>query len=572
MDARGIDVLIVPRGDEYLGEYVPPCAERLAWLSGFTGSAGVAVVFANRAVLLTDARYTAQARMQLDADIWQVVDIMETPLADFLAAEGQGGQVVAYDPRVQSAYEVASWQEKVTSQVTWHALESNMIDALWTDRPAPPNAPVSLFPDDVAGASAEEKIKRISAALEKDGVHGAVLAAPDSVAWLLNIRGRDVAHLPVALCRAYLSAAGEVTLFIDKERLPDGLPADTCAPEDMEQALKEIAANTDLPITLDEKRSPRWFKDILQKAGAVVLDKTDPCFWPRACKNASEQEAMRQAHIVDGAALAGFLCWLEGEAPKGHLSELSIAEKIEEFRAAHAAYQEPSFDAIVGYNQNGAIIHYRVTEQTSLPVRGDGLLLVDSGGQYSGEGFCGTTDITRTMAIGQPAQKMREHNTLVLKGHIAVAMAEFPEGTCGAEIDALARAALKERGLNFAHGTGHGVGCYLSVHEASANLSPRGKDALMAGMILSNEPGYYEEGSHGIRIENLVLVEERGSGMLGFETISYAPIDQRLIVADMLTPEEKAWLNEYHAKVREVLSPLLEGDAREWLEQATRFV
>lgn len=568
MAEQGVQGFLVPRADEYLGENVPACAERLKWISGFTGSAGCAIILDDRAAVLSDGRYTIQLRQQVDADCFDVGDSVATPVAQWLA-DNAPGKVIGFDPRLHTAAEIKKFEEK---NITLRALDHNPLDAVWDDRPAPPLAKVSIFPDRFAGQSAKDKIEAIASQVKQGGAGGVILTLPDSIAWLLNIRGGDVAHTPVALSQAVVRADGGVQLFIDPRKIDHevrthlGNRVEIVTPEALAEELQKLAKQK-APVWLDDGRSPYWFQRVLDKAGAIIENKKDPCIDPRARKNLAEQQAMKNAHVRDGVAMVKFLCWLEHEAPKGTQDELSIERKLTEIRSAAPEYKETSFDTIAGFGPNGAIVHYRATEQTAASITAPGLLLVDSGAQYED----GTTDITRTLAIGEPSEEMRHHYTLVLKGHIALASATFAEGTTGKDIDALARAPLLEAGLDYAHGTGHGVGCYLSVHEEAASISMRGKDALVAGMILSNEPGYYREGHYGIRIENLVLVVEAGTcpdtgtKMLGFETITLCPYDSRLINPDLLNNEEKQWLVAYNRQLAATLLPLIGETEKNWL-------
>ena len=390
---------------------------------------------------------------------------------------------------------------------------------------------------------------------------------------MFNIRGKDVPHIPVVLSYAIVPAEGSAEWFVNPEKITDearqklSYIVEVKTPESLSSALQVFGKNNST-VRLDPKRSSVWFRNMLEDNGAKILPKDDPCILPRACKNDAEQAAMKAAHVRDGVALVKFLKWFEEEAPKGELTELFVEEKLESFRAEAPEFRGPSFDTIAGYGPNGAIVHYRADEVSNLIIKSGNLLLLDSGAQYQD----GTTDITRTMVIGEPSREMKENFTLVLKGHIALARAEFSKGTIGKELDALARQPLQDKGLDYAHGTGHGVGCYLSVHEEAAGISPRGEEPLQAGMILSNEPGYYKEGAYGIRIENLVLTKELDGGNLCFETITLAPIDKNLIVVDMLDEDEKSWLNNYHARVYKTLSSLLDKSTSDWLKRATQEI
>lgn len=547
LERRKLDGFIIPRSDEYLGEYVPACAERLAWLSGFTGSAGTAIVLADRAIVLSDGRYTIQLRQQVDPDLFAVGDSAQIKIGAWLAEHAQG-KVIGYDPKLHAAQFIRSLDEY---DISLSPVSANPLDAIWIDRPAVPDTPVEIFPDEIAGRTAQEKIAGIAAGLKDKGVDCAIITAGDSIAWLLNIRARDIAHIPVALSYAVIHADESVDWFINAKRVDADVRAHlgnriSLQPVDaLEANIKNLSGRS---VGYDPQRSPIWFAQRLKDAGANVVEIKDPCVDPRATKTKAEIAAMRAAHRRDGQAVRAFMQWLRAQPHDGTLDELSIEAKLREFRAASPHYVEDSFETIAGFGAHGAIVHYRASPASAKKIDGDGLLLLDSGAQYTD----GTTDITRTIAIGVPTREMKERATLVLKAHIAVASAKFPEGTSGAQIDALARRVLWDHGLDYAHGTGHGVGCYLSVHEEAASLSPRGSEPLKPGMILSNEPGYYKEGEYGIRLENLVLVVEaglmeNGRKMLAFETLTQAPFDERLIVAEMLDERERQWLAAYNA-------------------------
>ncbi len=578
---QGLDGFIIPRTDEYQGEFLPPGAERVAWLTGFTGSAGVAVVLKDRAVVMTDGRYQIQVRRQVDGALFETGDSTKIPAADWLAEHAAEGSVIGYDPRLHTVEQLRVLEMKCRNAgLVLKACAVNPVDAIWTDRPAPPESAVAIFPEVYAGRSAHDKRQDLAAALTKKKAHAYVFTLPDSIAWLLNIRGGDVPHTPVALSYAVLHEAdGGVDWFINPERVPAavkrhlGNAVRVVAPEGLEKTLTDVARaarDAGRPVLLDYKRAPVRFRLLLEQAGAEVRDEKDICIQPRACKNAAEIAAMENAHIRDGAAMARFLFWLEQEAPKGTLTEMDVGAQLETFRAADPKYRTSSFESIVGFGANGAIVHYRAVPETNAKIVPPGLLLVDSGGQYED----GTTDITRTVAVGAPDAEMRDRFTRVLRGHIALARAKFPDGATGAQLDTLARFPLWEKGLDYAHGTGHGVGCYLSVHEEAASISPRGHEPVRAGMIISNEPGYYKEGGYGIRIESLVLAEEAGKtesgvSMLSFRTLTFAPIERRMIMAELLTADEKDWLNAYHASVFQRVSPLVSKEVAAWLKQAT---
>lgn len=557
MAINGFEAYIVPRTDEYQGEYVADYAERLAWLTGFTGSAGLAVVMVNKAVVMSDGRYTIQLTQQVDQDLYETANSQEIELKEWLQ-ENASNSVIGYDPKLFTPSLIEKLEKE---ELMMRPLDGNLIDQIWEDQPAPPKGEVVLFPEKFAGVSAKEKISNLQEELKEVGANAVLLTMSDSIAWLLNIRGSDIPFIPVALSYAIAPVEGEVQWFIHADKISDEVRSflqddvEFLDEHKLEAALRKLEGK----IWLDPKRSSTWFKNQLDD----VLEKDDPCVWSRACKNDIEQDAMKAAHICDGVAMVKFLKWFT--ETNETQDEISIEKKLEEFRAHAKEYKEPSFSTIAGFAGNGAIVHYRATADSSKVLEGDSLLLLDSGAQYED----GTTDITRTLPLGQPSDEMMERNTLVLKGHIALASAKFKKGTIGKTLDALARAPLIEKGLNYSHGTGHGVGCYLSVHEESAHISPLSDKVLKVGMILSNEPGYYKENEYGIRIENLVLTREDEAGELYFETITLAPIDKSLIVRDMMSVSEIEWLNNYHTHVYNVLSPLLDQETAEWLKRAT---
>lgn len=569
MAEQELDGYIVPRTDEYQGEYLPAGAERLAWLTGFTGSAGVAVILKHNAWVMSDGRYTIQLAQQVDKSVYHTDDSTKKTIEDILLDGAKQNDTIGFDPRLFVPAQVKKIQEKLKDKrIALQPVPENLIDRLWKDRPLPPMAEVEVFSEEIAGRTIQEKLDMIAAALKEAGADAGIITLSDSIAWLLNIRGGDIPHIPVALSYLYVRGNGNADWFIDSAKLTEPVRAHLgdrvaiFAPEELESRLP--AAVKGASVLLDEKRTSLWFHEAVANAGGTVIEAKDPCIDIRAQKTGAEQESMRKAHIRDGVAMVKFLKWLEDNGASGKETELSVEAALLSFRKEAPEFRDTSFDTIAGLNANGAIVHYRANQETSQTIMAPGLLLVDSGAQYHD----GTTDITRTMAIGRASQEMRERNTLVLKGHIAVATARFEKGTPGKDIDALARAALRAEGLDYAHGTGHGVGCYLSVHEEAAHLSPRGEAAPVPGMILSNEPGYYQEGDYGIRIENLVLVKEADDGLLEFETITLAPIDKSLIIKEKLTPNELSWLNAYHARVYATLSPLLDAIHSTWLEQA----
>lgn len=557
MAAQELAGFLVPRTDEYQGEYVAENAERLAWLTGFTGSAGMAIILNDQAMVMSDGRYTIQLENQVDGDLYAFENSQEIKPYDWLAQAAVEG-AIGYDPKLHTPAQIEEFEK---AGVVLLPVAENLIDKIWQNRPAAPKGIVHLFPEKYAGRSATEKILDIQAALQAEKCGAVILSLSDSIAWLLNIRGSDIPFIPVALSYAIVPVKGKVRWFIDSDKITDEVRSALAdevefIEEDIAPALKELKGK----IWLDTKRSSVWFKNQLSD----ILEKDDPCIAPRARKNATEQAAMKNAHIRDGVAFAKFLKWFEGRG-EGQ-TEISIEQKLESFRAQSPEFKEPSFSTISGYAANGAIVHYRADAKSNKTIKPEGLLLLDSGAQYED----GTTDITRTLPCGVVSEEMREHYTLVLKGHIALASAVFEKGTLGKELDALARAPLQEKGLDYAHGTGHGVGCYLSVHEEAAmGISPRSEKPLEAGMIISNEPGYYKQGDYGIRIENLVLVSEVDAENLCFDTLTLVPIDTSLVALEMLNAVEKDWLNTYHAKVFKTIAPLVETNIQNWLKQKT---
>ncbi|WP_425099050.1 aminopeptidase P family protein [Tropicibacter sp. S64] len=561
MQDAGVDGFLVPRADAWQGEYVAPADERLSWLTGFTGSAGWAVALADRAAVFVDGRYRVQVKRQV-AEVFEKVDWPETSLADWIKAalpEGQTG----FDPWLLTVEQKRGLEEKGV------ALRpvANLVDAVWEDRPAPPLGKVFAQPVALSGEAHEAKIARLAKGLGK--ARAAVITLPDSIAWLLNIRGSDIPKNPVPQGFAVLHADATVTLFMAEEKLGDvrdhlGVSVTIQPVAAFEDALRALQG----PVQIDPASCPVAVNDALE--GREIVEGDDPCVLPKAMKNATELEGTRAAHLRDAAAMVRFLCWLDREAP-GNLTEITVVKRLEEERRATNALRDISFDTISGSGPNGAIVHYRVTEATDRPLQDGELLLVDSGGQY----VDGTTDITRTIAIGAVGEEERQNFTRVLKGMIAISMLRFPKGMTGQDIDPFARHALWQAGLDYGHGTGHGVGSYLCVHEGPARISRAGKVAFQPGMILSNEPGFYREGAYGIRIENLVVVEAAAAlpgqtipQQYRFETLTWVPIDRRLIVPEMLTSAERDWINAYHAEVRTRVAPLVDDVAGAWLAEA----
>jgi Xaa-Pro aminopeptidase len=576
----GLDAFLVPRADEHQGEYVPPAAERLAWVSGFTGSAGLAIVTQRRAALFVDGRYTVQVRAETDTGIFELPSLPRQRIWEWIAEVLPAESTIGFDPWLHTAGEIARLGEALAAKgMKLKAVAANPVDRAWgRERPAPPRAPATPHPVALAGKTAADKIAEVQDRLAAARQDAVVLTLPDSICWLFNIRGGDVAHNPVVLAFAIVPARGKPELFIAPEKLTPEVRehlrgvAKLATPETLKTRVKKLREDK-RKVRLDPETAAYWFARAL--GGPKSFDRgPDPCLALKARKTEAEIAGARAAHERDGAAVVRFLAWLDKAAAKGDLDEITAVAELERFRRETNELREISFDTISGSGPHGAIVHYRVTEATNRRLAPGELFLVDSGAQYRD----GTTDITRTIAIGKPSAKMRERFTLVLKGHIAIATARFPKGTRGIDLDPFARRALWNYGLDYDHGTGHGVGSYLSVHEGPQSISRAGMVPLEPGMICSNEPGYYKEGAYGIRIENLVLVRppERLAGSdretLSFETLTLAPIDRRLVASELLEKWERAWLNEYHARVAEVLSPHLDEASRSWLAAATKPV
>ena len=576
---RGLDGFVVPRADEHQGEYVPPSAQRLAWLTGFTGSAGIAVVLRQRAALFTDGRYTLQARQEVEAAAFELLHIGEQPPARWVGEALPAGSRLGVDPWLHVGEQIEAFRAacaRAGGELV--ACADNPLDAVWTDRPAPPLAPLAVHPLDFAGKAAADKRAELAQGLAAERLDAAVLTDPAAIAWLLNLRGGDVAYTPLPLAFALLHADATVDLFVDPRKLSSEVEAHLGAavrrhpPAALSAALEELG-RAGKRVRFDPQQAPAAVVERLRAAGARAEPGADPCALPKACKNPVELAGSRAAHRRDGAALVRFFAWLEREAPAGRLDEGAAAAVLEEFRRAGLHFRGLSFPTIAGAGPNGAIVHYHVPDIGSRRLEPGQLFLVDSGAQY----LDATTDITRTVAIGPAGAEERQRFTLVLKGHIGLAAAVFPAGTTGSQLDVLARRPLWAAGLDFDHGTGHGVGSYLSVHEGPQRISKLGSTvALKPGMILSNEPGYYKAGAYGIRLENLVAVVEANAPpgaerpLLGFETLTLAPFDRALIVPDMLDEAEIAWLDAYHARVAAEIGPLVEPDTRAWLAAATR--
>ena len=578
LSGRKLTGFVIPRADQQQNEYVAPSEERLAWLTGFTGSAGVAIVLMERALLFVDGRYTLQAREQVDTSLFAIEHLVETPPDRWIEENLAIGDRLGYDPWLHTV-EGAERLGKAcaTAGATLVAVEPDLIDAIWADRPAPPLGAVTLHDVRFAGEAAEDKLARIRAEVAKLRADALVISDPHAVAWAFNIRGADVAHTPLPLAFAIVPRAGRPSLYVDGRKLSNDVRnrvetlADVREPSDFVGALGALGRQTQT-VRLDQATAADALARLVTSHGGKVTRAPCPIALMKAVKNEVEIAGARAAHLRDGAAVTRFLAWFDREAPRGKLTEIEAVAALESFRRDTGLLKDISFPTIAGAGPDGAIVHYRVTTQSNRVVAPGELFLIDSGAQYED----GTTDITRTIAVGEPTAEMRDRFTRVLKGHIAVARAIFPEGTTGAQLDSFARQFLWAQGLDFDHGTGHGVGSYLSVHEGPARISKLGTTPLKPGMILSNEPGYYKTGAYGIRIENLVLVVGVAAvpgaekALYAFETLTLAPIDRRLILAEMLTPDEAAWLDRYRARVFEALSTLLDADSRAWLTASTR--
>jgi Xaa-Pro aminopeptidase len=575
---RGLTGFIVPRSDRHQNEYVPASEQRLAWLTGFSGSAGIAIVLMERALLFVDGRYTLQAREQVDTSLFTIEHLVETPPDRWIEENLTAGDRIGYDPWLHTV-EGAERLGKACAAAgaTLVAVEPDLIDAIWADRPAPPLGAVTLHDVRFGGEAAEDKLARIRAEVAKLRADALVVSDPHAVAWAFNIRGADVAHTPLPLAFAVVPQAARPSLYVDGRKLSNKVRnrlealADVREPSDFVGALGAIGRQKQT-VRLDQATAADALARLITSHGGKVTRGACPIALMKAVKNEIEIAGARAAHIRDGAVVTRFLAWLDREAPRGKLTEIDAVAALESFRRDTGLLKDISFPTIAGAGPDGAIVHYRVTTRSNRVVAPGELFLIDSGAQYED----GTTDITRTIAVGEPTAEMRDRFTRVLKGHIAIARAIFPEGTTGAQLDSFARQFLWAQGLDFDHGTGHGVGSYLSVHEGPARISKLGTAALKPGMILSNEPGYYKAGAYGIRIENLVLVVAAApvpggeKPLNAFETLTLAPIDRRLIVPELLTRSETAWLDRYHARVVEALSPLLDADSRAWLTAAAR--
>ena len=578
-----LDGFVVPICDEHMSEYVGAYAQRLAWLTGFGGSAGTGVVLPEEAAIFIDGRYTLQVREQVDGKHWEYVSVPETSVAQWLGEHAASGARIGYDPWVHTK----TWVEAATKALAEKgaelvAVERNPLDAVWADQPAPSPAKMVVHEEQYAGQSSAEKRAHVADWLTERGLDATIVSALDSVAWLFNVRGADVDRTPVALSFAIVDADGTADLYIAPEKVDDAVRqhlGNAVRVHDRTAFAPALAGFAGKKIAVDPERAVAAIFGALKDGGAELVELRDPTVLAKALKNPIEQAGHRAAQRRDGAALSNFLHWLSVEAPKGGETELSAAAKLHGFREATGKLKDLSFDTISGAGPNAAVPHYKVNEESNLPIPPSSIYLVDSGGQY----LDGTTDVTRTVWIGPgaPTAEMKDRFTRVLKGHIALALAVFPEGTRGTQLDTLARQYLWAAGVDFAHGTGHGVGSFLAVHEGPQRIAKASggqagtEEPIHAGMIISNEPGYYKAGEFGIRIENLILAEPRTiagaeGAYLGFETLTYAPIDKTLVDMSLMTPVEIAWWNDYHAKVLEIVAPQLEGDAKAWVEEACR--
>lgn len=572
-DNVGCHAFFVPRVDRYQGEYVVEADERLAWLTGFTGSAGLAIIMPDEVALFVDGRYTLQARQQVPLDQVKVIHSGEISPFSYLESRLPNNAIVAYDPWLHTAYEKQQWLRK-TSRLSWQftGLDKNPVDQLWLDRPQRPLHPVFLLDHQFTGKSSQAKIEDVRAALVNAGADLTYIGAPDALCWLLNIRGSDFPYTPLVDAMAFLDRGGYVTLVIDPVKVPEEVQRSfeggvKIIPET--GLLAFLKNQKDRKILAHVSSMPVWIWQFFTEGQLIIGD--DLIQLPKACKNEVEQAGMHQAHVKDGLAVVKFLHWLSKNTDP--LTELDVVERLEAFRAEGENYRGPSFPTIAGYGSNGAIVHYRPHAQTNKVLQDGSLLLLDSGGQY----LEGTTDITRTIALGGVHDEHCEYFTRVLKGHIALATVHFPKGTSGIQLDVLARQPLWQTGADFDHGTGHGVGCFLNVHEGPQRISKAGSSVpLQPGMILSNEPGYYKANKYGIRIENLMLVRssnlETDRSFYCFETLTLVPIETRLIIIEWLTAAEREWLNTYHQKIRDHLLPHLEPETAAWLMEATEPV
>ncbi|MDH3769863.1 MAG: aminopeptidase P family protein [Nitrospirota bacterium] len=570
---------IVPHADEYQNEYLPSCAERLAWLTGFTGSAGTAIVLAQEAAMFVDGRYTLQVADQVDKHHFTFNHSGDHPPAKWLEYHVRPSNRIGYDPWLHTPRDLEGYQKACDrAEAELIPCSPNPIDLVWRERPSLPMGLIKPHLLEFSGRSSQQKREDLATNFRDEGIEAAIISAPDSIAWLLNIRGSDVSHTPLPLCQAIIYSTGRVAAFVDTQKVSPGLASHLGqdvsleSPEAFEGALQQLGQQGQ-HVLCDPMKTNTWIFSTLTTNGAHLIHADDPCSLPKACKNAVEIRGAHAAHERDGVAVCQFLAWLDRETPKGQVTELQAAAYLDDCRKKQAMWEDASFPTISGAGSNGAIVHYHSTPETNRSLELGTLYLVDSGGQY----LDGTTDITRTVAIGEPTDEHRDRYTRVLQGHIALATAKFPEGTTGSQLDALARAPLWAMGLDYDHGTGHGVGSFLGVHEGPQRIAKSANDvALKPGMIVSNEPGYYKTGAFGIRLENLVLVkreemsQDSNRSFLAFDTLTVVPFDRRLIDLDLLSRQERDWINTYHARVWQCLEAKVDAKMRDWLKQATQ--
>ncbi len=574
MKADNLDAFLVPRADEYLGEYVPEHNERLHWISGFSGSAGFVVILADSAAIFVDGRYTIQVQQQVPGDLYEFHHLIEDPPLGWIGRTLKKNARVGIDSRLHP-YAFFKTASDTLSALGLELVEvrKNPLDQHWTNRPTPEPELVLQLSEEFTGEHSADKRERIGAIIEADGADATLVTQLDSIAWLLNIRGADIPRLPVLLGFAILYKNGEMILFTDPRKISNDLYQHVGEGVTIQDESKIIDAlvnlgNGKLKILTDENTTNAFSVLRCLENGCSIIPAPDPVLIPKAQKNSIEINGMRKCHIRDGSALSRYLCWLENEVQAGNLyDEGELAERLESFRRELSDIHDLSFDTISATGANGALCHYNHLNGKPAMLEMNSLYLVDSGGQY----LDGTTDVTRTVVIGQPSDEHRQMFTLVLKGHIALATAVFPKGTSGVQLDVLARQFLWHEGLDYDHGTGHGVGVFLCVHEGPQRISkqPSPNAQLLPGMVLSNEPGYYKENCYGIRCENLMIVTERKDGMLTFETITFVPFDLRLVDKAMLTQSETDWINQYHLDVYKKLLPLLDGTELQWLKKST---
>ncbi|MEM6811195.1 MAG: aminopeptidase P family protein [Pseudomonadota bacterium] len=576
MAAQNIHVYLVPRTDEFLGESITPNAERLAWISGFTGSAGIGIILEDTACVMSDGRYTIQLTQEVDQNYFELENSQEVTPFEWLEKQIKSDDIIGFDPKLFSPAFIEKLEDK---NLKLKSIDQNLIDNIWEDQPDAPVTQAFLFPNEVAGKTAAEKIEIIQNEIIEQKCDELIITQLDSIAWLLNIRGNDIsddiankgnAILPVIQSYLILPREGKARWYVNPEKLSEDVKSKLLDIVSF-HAFKEIEhglyQSSNRKIWYDPKRSSDYFKQKLNTNSDALYEADDPCIFIRSQKTEPEQKAMKDAHIKDGVALVKFLKWFEENAQNGDLDELTVEAQLEEFRKQSPDYKEPSFSTIAGFGANGAIVHYRANEKTNKKIESGNFLLLDSGGHY----HYGTTDITRTIPVGNVSDEMKKAYTLVLKGHIALARAKFDPQTLGKDLDDIARKPLLDHDMNYSHGTGHGVGCYLSVHEEAPSISPRGEQPFKPGMILSNEPGYYKEDEFGIRIENLVLVKSEQQEFY-FETITCAPIETSCILESLLEEEEKKWLNQYHQSIFEKLAPFLDENHKNWLTEKVKLI